>query len=256
MDSVKNKVYAVTGLAGIGLAVARQLHTQGAHLALADLSPKVLETALQTIQADSSTASTSTITTTVLDIGNVSAVNDWIAATVSHFGRLDGAANMAGTIGKVHGTGKFVDQDDAEWDMLMRVNVTGLMYCLRAQLRAIAQSAPGGRGSIVNASSIQGLMGFALHAAYSTTKHAVSGLTKSVAKEVGPEIRVNAVAPGSIQTPLLDLAKDIQGGMDAPPAAIGRVGTAEEVAQTVVFLLSDAASYTTGQIVSVDGGWD
>ncbi|KAJ5555200.1 hypothetical protein N7535_007641 [Penicillium sp. DV-2018c] len=256
MDSVKGKVYTITGLAGIGLAVARQLHAQGALLALADLSPKVLETALQAIQSDSSTPATPTITTTVLDITNVSAVNDWIADTVSHFGRLDGAANMAGTIGKHHGTGKFIDQDDAEWDMLMRVNVTGLMYCLRAQLRAIKQSAPGGKGSIVNASSIQGLRGFALHAAYSTTKHAVSGLTKSVAKEVGPEIRVNAVAPGSIQTPLLDLAKEIQGGMAAPPAALARVGTAEEVAQTVVFLLSDAASYTTGQIVSVDGGWD
>jgi NAD(P)-dependent dehydrogenase (short-subunit alcohol dehydrogenase family) len=195
MDSVKGKVYAVTGLGGIGLAVARQLHSQGALLSLADLSEKVLSTARQTIEVEFGSATASTITTTVLDISNVSAVQDWIADTVSHFGRLDGAANMAGTIGKKHGTGKFVDQDDAEWDMLMRVNVTGLMYCLRAQLRAIMETAPGGKGSIVNASSIQGIKGFALHAAYSTTKHAVSGLTKSVSKEVGPEIRVNAVAP-------------------------------------------------------------
>lgn len=192
MDSVKGKVYAVTGLGGIGLAVARQLHAQGAHLSLADLSPKVLETALQILETEPSTAK---ITTTALDISNAAAVKDWIASTVAHFGRLDGAANMAGTIGKVHGTGKFIDQDDDEWDMLMRVNVTGLMYCLRAELRAIMESAPGGKGSIVNASSIQGLRGFALHAAYSTTKHGVVGLTRSVAKEVGPDIRVNAVAP-------------------------------------------------------------
>ncbi|CAG7937274.1 unnamed protein product [Penicillium nalgiovense] len=256
MDSVKGKVYAVTGLGGIGLAVARQLHSQGALLSLADLSEKVLSTARQTIETEFGSATASTITTTVLDISNASAVQDWIADTVSHFGRLDGAANMAGTIGKQHGTGKFVDQDDAEWDMLMRVNVTGLMYCLRAQLRAIMATAPGGKGSIVNASSIQGIKGFALHAAYSTTKHAVSGLTKSVSKEVGPEIRVNAIAPGSIQTPLLDMAKGIQGGISMPPASIPRIGTGEEVAQTVVFLLSDASSYTTGQILSVDGGWE
>ncbi|CAI7577096.1 unnamed protein product [Penicillium glandicola] len=255
MDSVRGKVYAITGLSGIGLAVARQLHSQGALLSLADLSPQVLTTALETIETESG-SSTSTIITTALDISNVSAVNDWIANTVSHFGRLDGAANMAGTIGRNHGTGKFVDQDDAEWDMLMRVNVTGMMYCLRAQLRAIMATAPGGKGSIVNASSIQGLRGFALHAGYSTTKHAVAGLTRSVSKEVGPDIRVNAVAPGSIQTPLLEMAKEIQGGMDLPPTSIPRVGTSAEVAQTVVFLLSDASSYTTGQILSVDGGWE
>lgn len=195
MDSVKGKVYVVTGLGGIGLAVARQLHAQGALLSLADLSQEVLDTARRIIETDSGATTSSAITTTALDISNVSAVKEWIASTVSHFGRLDGAANMAGTIGKQHGTGKFIDQDDAEWDMLMRVNVTGLMYCLRAQLKAITETAPGGKGSIVNASSIQGIRGFALHAAYSTTKHAVVGLTKSVAKEVGPDIRVNAVAP-------------------------------------------------------------
>ncbi|KAJ5154459.1 Glucose/ribitol dehydrogenase [Penicillium coprophilum] len=256
MDSVKGRVYAVTGLGGIGLAVARQLHSQGALLSLADLSENVLTIARETIEAEFGSSTAETITTTALDIGNASAVQDWIAGTVSHFGRLDGAANMAGTIGRNHGTGKFVDQDDAEWDMLMRVNVTGLMYCLRAQLKAITATAPGGKGSIVNASSIQGLRGFALHAGYSTTKHAVTGLTKSVSKEVGPEIRVNAVAPGSIQTPLLEKAREIQGGMSIPPVSIPRHGTSEEVAQTVVFLLSDASSYTTGQILSVDGGWE
>lgn len=193
MDSFQNKVYAITGLAGIGLAVAKQLHAQGARLSLADISPATLEAAIQTIT--STTPTPSTILTTVLDISASSAVNDWITRTVQHFGHLDGAANMAGTIGPHHGVGKFVDLTDEEWDMLVRVNLSGMMYCLRAEARAIRDSAPGGRGSIVNASSIQGIRGFALHTAYSTTKHGVVGLTRSVAKEVGPGIRVNAVAP-------------------------------------------------------------
>lgn len=193
MDSFQNKVYAITGLAGIGLAIAKQLHAHGARLSLADISPSTLEAAIQTISP--TTPTPTTILTTVLDISSSAAVNDWIKHTVQHFGRLDGAANMAGTIGAHHGVGKFVDLADEEWDMLVGVNLSGMMYCLRAEVRAIMESAPGGRGSIVNASSIQGIRGFALHTAYSTTKHGVVGLTRSVAKEVGPEIRVNAVAP-------------------------------------------------------------
>lgn len=193
MDSFQNKVYAITGLAGIGLAVAKQLHARGAHLSLADISPSTLTAAITAITP--TTPNPPTILTTVLDISSSAAVNDWITSTVKHFGRLDGAANMAGTIGAQHGVGKFVDLEDEEWDMLVRVNLSGMMYCLRAEVRAIMESAPDGKGSIVNASSIQGIRGFALHTAYSTTKHGVVGLTRSVAKEVGPGIRVNAVAP-------------------------------------------------------------
>lgn len=195
MNSFQNKVYAITGLAGIGLAVAKQLHAQGALLSLADISPSTLETATKTISPTN--PDSETIMTAVLDIGSSPAVNAWITSTVQRFGRLDGAANMAGTIGAQHGVGKFVDLTDDEWDTLVGTNLSGMMYCLRAEVRAIMESAPDGKGkgSIVNASSIQGVRGFALHTAYSTTKHGVVGLTRSVAKEVGPGIRVNAVAP-------------------------------------------------------------
>ncbi|OOF96700.1 hypothetical protein ASPCADRAFT_506327 [Aspergillus carbonarius ITEM 5010] len=244
------KVYAITGLAGIGLAVARQLHEQGARLSLADISDAALQAAL----AQLPNANKANTLTTVVDVGSATSVNEWIDETVRHFGRLDGAANMAGIIGSKHGTGALTEQDDAEWEMLLRVNLTGTMYCLRAQIKAIQRTS--GTGSIVNAASIQGIKGFALHAAYSASKHGVVGLTRSVAKEVGPDIRVNAVAPGTIQTPLLDKAVAIQGKLGTMPTVFPRVGTADEVAQSVLFLLSDASSYTTGMVLNVDGGWD
>ena len=183
------KVYAITGLAGIGLAVARQLHEQGARLSLADISDAALQAAL----AQLPNANKANTLTTVVDVGSATSVNEWIDETVRHFGRLDGAANMAGIIGSKHGTGALTEQDDAEWEMLLRVNLTGTMYCLRAQIKAIQRTS--GTGSIVNAASIQGIKGFALHAAFSASKHGVVGLTRSVAKEVGPDIRVNCVAP-------------------------------------------------------------
>ncbi|KAL1968199.1 hypothetical protein VTN77DRAFT_2034 [Rasamsonia byssochlamydoides] len=245
----ENKVYAITGVAGIGLAVAKQLRERGAKLSLADIDPKALADAAAQLGNDDAN-----VLTTKVDVGNAAEVNAWIDATVQKFGRLDGAANMAGAIGKHHGVRALVDQDDDEWDLIMRVNVTGLKNCLRAQLKAI--TAGTGTGSIVNASSIQGLQGFARHAAYSASKHAVTGLTRSVAKEVAPAIRVNAIAPGTIQTPLLDKAIEIQGGKLDLPCAFPRFGTADEVAHAVVYLLSDASSYTTGTILSVDGGWN
>ncbi|KAJ5624108.1 hypothetical protein N7510_000417 [Penicillium lagena] len=222
MDSLKGKVIAVTGVRGIGLAVARQLHAHGALLSLADISTECLANAVSELTGRSED---STIMTTAVDVSSSSSVNAWISETVSRFGRLDGAANMAGMIGKQHGVGKLTDLEDDEWDMLLRVNLSGMMYCLRAELRAIAASAPGGKGEYL-------------------------------AKEVGPEIRVNAVAPGAIQTPLLDQAVGIQGRVTDTPTAISRVGTPEEIAQTVLFLLSDASSYTTGAVYNVDGGWD
>lgn len=193
MDSVKGKVYAVTGMGGIGLCVAKILYNHGAHLSLADKNPEFLNNALVQLNSPASSPNQH-ILTTVLDISDSAAVTAWIKSTTNHFGRLDGAANLAAAIGPNHGVGKMIDTTDEEWDLLIGVNLTGMFYCLRAQVRAIMETA-GGKGSIVNAASIQGLRGFANHAAYSASKHGVVGLSKSVAKEVGEGVRINVVAP-------------------------------------------------------------
>ncbi|KAK2739407.1 hypothetical protein FQN55_009480 [Onygenales sp. PD_40] len=194
MDSLASRVYAITGISGIGLGVAKHLLSHGALISIADISQSALDTAVATLNA-----SPDVLLATVVDVGSASQVNDWIDATVAKFGRLDGAANMAGVIGKHHGIRNLADQDDDQWDLLVRVNLTGVMYCMRAQLRAIAKKGDAGegkgKGSIVNAASIQGVIGFEKHAAYSATKHGVIGLSKSTAREVAPDVRVNCVAP-------------------------------------------------------------
>lgn len=197
MDSFEGKVIAVAGVAGIGFSIAKLLRSRGAILSLADLDQKALEESFALLGS-----SEENVMITKVDITSAAEVGAWIDATVEKFGKLNGAANMAGAIGKHHGVRNLVDQDDDEWDLIMRVNVTGLMHCLRAELRRMS---PG--GSIVNASSIQGITGFAKHAAYSTSKHAVVGMTRAAAKESAPDVRVNAIAPYVIPfsiSPFLD----------------------------------------------------
>jgi NAD(P)-dependent dehydrogenase (short-subunit alcohol dehydrogenase family) len=184
------KVFAISGGAsGIGLATAEILHRRGASIAIGDIDPEALETAKTsnpTFQTDPSRVLCAT-----LDVSKRPSVEDWISSIVSKFGKLDGAANCAGVIGKHHGTRKLEDLEDDQWDLILGVNLTGMMYCMRAQLKAIQ-----GPGSVVCVSSVQGTIGFAKHAAYAASKHGILGLVRSAAKEVGEEgIRVNAVNP-------------------------------------------------------------
>jgi len=182
---MEGKVFAVTGGAsGIGLAVAKQLRAQGARLSIIDVNAEALDNAAAQLGGIGDN-----LMTTAVDVRDAGQVNAWIEVTVNKFGGLDGAANMAGVIGKHHGVRELKDQDDDQWSLIFDVNVTGLMHCMRAELRHM------NKGSIVNAASIQGVKGFAKHAAYSASKHAVVGLTRSVAKEAAPTVRVNAIAP-------------------------------------------------------------
>jgi len=249
--SLSGKVFAITGGAsGIGLGTAKLLSTRGATVCIADIDSKAMDEARAYF-----TPLSVPFMITKVDVSNREEVDSWIDSVVEAYGRLDGAANVAGIIGKVHGITSVADMPDSEWDKIIAVNLTGTMYCLRAELRKIVDG-----GSIVNISSIHGVKGFANHSAYDASKHGLIGLTKSAAQENGHrEVRVNSVAPGSIYTPLMQKEWDHRGRpSDAPfdePTAFRRRGTVEETANVIAFLLGPESTFVSGSVYQVDGAW-
>ena len=190
-DQLKDKVVAITGASsGIGLATSHMMAARGAKLSLADVNEAGLETAKKSILAATPSAE---IITFPVDVRKWAQVEAWISKTSEHFGRLDGAVNLAGVVPKDIGLDKGgIDQlDEAEYDFIMGVNTLGVALCMKAQVPKMGKG-----GSIVNASSIAGLIGRSKNSIYSASKHAVMGLTRSAAKEVGVKgIRVNAINP-------------------------------------------------------------
>jgi len=185
-----------------------------------------------------------------LDVSNDEAVGKAIAETITKFGRLDIAVNNAGIGGDQALTG---DQSVEGWRKVLSINLDGVFYCMRHELAAMKKS---GGGSIINMASILGAVGFANAAGYVAAKHGVVGLTQTAAIEYATEgIRVNAVGPGFINTPLLSaLPKEAMAGI-AALHPMNRLGTAEEVAALVTFLASPQASFITGSYYPVDGGY-
>ncbi|KAL5396588.1 hypothetical protein PMIN02_003082 [Paraphaeosphaeria minitans] len=247
MAYLKDRVILLTGAAsGIGLATAHVLASRGAKLSLADANPAGLSAATHEIEERCPGVA---LRTCVVDVRNEEQVRVWVEGAKEAWGRVDGAANVAGVIAPSL-------SNVSEWDFIMDINLKGVMLCMKHQLCNMSD-----HGAIVNASSIAGLQGRPRNAAYAASKHGVIGLTRSAAKEFGDRgIRVNAVCPGMIDTPMSQAARiSVKNTKDetlgeASWVALGRKGKAEEVAELIVYLLSDGASFITGNAVSVDGG--
>ncbi|POR38191.1 Short chain dehydrogenase/reductase family oxidoreductase, putative [Tolypocladium paradoxum] len=243
MSSLNGRVYTVTGAAsGIGQAVAVRMAELGAAgLALSDVNMSGLEKTKQMCLDVGNLK----ITLTKVDVSDSKRVEDWVTAVVKDFGRLDGAANVAGIAGgEGETTCATIKQED--WDRMLAVNLNGVMYCMRAQLPHLPR--PG--GAIVNVSSTSGLRGLPHNGAYAASKFGVIGLTESAAGEFGRQgIRVNALLPGPIDTPIFrdGEAKGLfSSEITSAATCMGRMGQALEVAKVLCFMLTDDASYVTG----------
>jgi NAD(P)-dependent dehydrogenase (short-subunit alcohol dehydrogenase family) len=246
MGELTGKTAFVTGAAGgIGRAAAAALAREGADVAIVDIDAAGLEQTRAEIAPHGTR-----IEVLVADISDPAAAEAAVARTISRFGRLDLAHNNAGLLGEI---GPLASYPLEQARKLFDVNVFGLLHCMQPQLRHMVER---GRGSIVNTASVSGVHAVPQIGVYTATKHAVIGLTRAAAVEYSASgVRVNCVCPGFVMTNMT------KGRFDAATEAvlaaqhpIGRFAEPEEVAQAVLWLLSDRASFSTGSAVFVDGG--
>ena len=250
MTSLNDKVILVTGgSTGIGRATARILGREGATVVIADVQDAAGRDTVAAIEQDGGTASY--IHT---DVGDSAQVSACVETIVDAHGRLDGAFNNAGIEGP---TAKILDLSLEDWERVQRINLTGVFICMKREIEQMVTQ--DGGGSIVSTASAAGLVGIPGAASYNSAKHGVVGLTKTVALEYASRgVRVNAVCPGFIETPMLERVTDAS--VKIREQMIGavpmrRVAQPEEIGEAVAWLMSERASYMTGVALPVDGGW-
>ncbi|MGW8386857.1 SDR family NAD(P)-dependent oxidoreductase [Streptomyces albidoflavus] len=245
-DEFAGRTALVTGAAsGIGLATARRLGQGGARVVIADYNAEGAASAAAALRDESVEASAVTV-----DVTDPASVEAAVRFAQDTYGALHLAVNNAGIGGESAPTG---DYDIDVWNRVVRTNLDGVFYSMRYEIPALLAA---GGGAIVNTASILGSVGFAGSPAYVAAKHGVVGLTKTAATEYAAQgVRINAVGPGFIDTPLLQgMDKQAYDGLvQLHPA--GRLGRSEEVAEVIAFLLSDRASFVHGSYHLVDGAY-
>ena len=247
---LEDKVTLVTGGgSGIGRAAAINFAKEGAKVVVSDVNADGGEETVTSIKA--SGGESAFFHADVSRSGDVEAL---VANTVQLYGRLDCAYNNAGIEGEI--SMRLHEYPEEMWDRLIDINLKGVWLCMKHEIPQMLRQ---GSGAIVNTASVAGLVGSRRLIAYSASKHGVVGITRSAALEYATDgIRVNAVCPGVIDTPmvrrLIDGREDYESTISARQP-IGRLGTPEEIAQAVAWLCSDAASFVTGHAMGVDGGY-
>jgi NAD(P)-dependent dehydrogenase (short-subunit alcohol dehydrogenase family) len=241
------RVALVTGgSAGIGRAAAMAFAQEGVHVVLCDLHEEQGADTVRLIGGLGKEAEFRSV-----DVSDADAVEGLVYDIVKQHGRLDFAFNNAGIEGELATT---ADCSEANWDRTLEVNLKGVWLCMKYELQQMVERST---GSIVNCSSVAGLVGFPRLPAYVASKHGIVGLTRTAALEYAKSgVRINAVCPGVIHTAMIDRIVQTDPELDLTAAEpVGRMGSPQEVADAVLWLCSDRASFVTGQAIAVDGGW-
>jgi NAD(P)-dependent dehydrogenase (short-subunit alcohol dehydrogenase family) len=246
MPPAPQKVALVTGAArGIGLAVAKRFLAEGWRVALLDIEGQLLRGAVAGLASPEATMALS------CDVSDAAAVGSALTEIERRFGRLDALVNNAG----IAVFAPLLETSDADWKRVLEVNLTGPFFCAKAAVPLMREH---GGGAIVNITSISAVRASTLRSAYGTSKAGLAHLTKQLAVELASlGIRVNGVAPGPVETAMAKAVHTPEIRADYHDAIpLNRYGLEDELAEAVFFLCSDRASYITGQILAVDGGFD